>query len=162
MESCAKGERAAETLERPFSLHDRDLSAGVGDGDFDRTLCNQHAGAADPRLRLHPERGFFVAGNELVDDSPGLLPVAGEHVVVCNFRPEPTRRLLVAVLLGHPQPLPMQLGCTLQLPLAGKDRGQIPTGTHMLGTAHTARDLEAGFEVVETLPLAERDACDAD
>src|SRR3954452_14754633 len=32
----------------------------------------------------------------------------------------------------------------------------------MLGTARTARDLEAGFEIVETLPLAERDACDAD
>ena len=50
----------------------------------------------------------------------------------------------------------------MQLSLAGEDRGQIPAGTHILGTAHTARDLEAGFEVVEALPLAEREACNAD
>ena len=50
----------------------------------------------------------------------------------------------------------------MQLSLAGEDRSQIPAGTHILGTAHTARDLEAGFEIVEALPLAESEACNAD
>src|SRR6185312_792902 len=108
--SCAEGERVAETLERRRSLHDRNGPVGVDDRSFDGTLCNQHAGAADPRLRLDPEGRFLETGNELVDDFPRFFPITSEHVIVRDLGREPARRLLVTDLLGNLESLLMQLG----------------------------------------------------
>jgi hypothetical protein len=103
-----------------------------------------------------------MAGNELVDDSSRLFPIAREHVIDGDLRRQPARRLLESDSRATCNSILMQLGCEPKLPQIEEDGGEISGGPQVIRPADAARNVAARLEIRESLHVALSCPRDAD